>query len=278
MYCNAACKKKHRHKHKKGCEEHIRLANEYAAELHDIELFKRPPPGEDCPICFICLPTYCTGGRYMSCCGQIICTGCIHAPVYDDQGNEVVEIKCPYCRTPAPTTSEEAVERGKKRVEAGDALAIRKLGVYYRLGVYGFPQDYTKALELWQQAAELGCAGSYWDIGYLYENGLGVERDKKKAVHYFELAAMEGDVNARGCLGVYEARAGKMDRALRHFMISIRGGDNKSLEKIKGLYSNGYATKEDYTKALQLYQEYLGEIKSAQRDKAAAAYEDCRYY
>ena len=30
-YCNAACKKKHRHKHKKECEEHLRLAAEHAA-------------------------------------------------------------------------------------------------------------------------------------------------------------------------------------------------------------------------------------------------------
>ena len=29
-YCNAACKKKHRHKHKKDCEEHQRLAAEHA--------------------------------------------------------------------------------------------------------------------------------------------------------------------------------------------------------------------------------------------------------
>ena len=35
-YCNAACKKKHRHKHKKDCEEHVRLAAEQAAELHVI--------------------------------------------------------------------------------------------------------------------------------------------------------------------------------------------------------------------------------------------------
>ena len=27
-YCNAACKKKHRHKHKNDCEEHVRLAAE----------------------------------------------------------------------------------------------------------------------------------------------------------------------------------------------------------------------------------------------------------
>ena len=34
-YCNAACKKKHRHKHKKDCEECIRHAAKRAAELHD---------------------------------------------------------------------------------------------------------------------------------------------------------------------------------------------------------------------------------------------------
>jgi len=31
-------------------------------------------------------------------------------------------------------------------------------------------------------------------------------------------------------------------------------------------------------KALRSYQTYLGEIKSEQRDKAAATWDDCRYY
>ena len=46
MYCNAACKKKHRQKHKKECERRV-------AELHDEQLFKRPQRAEDCPICFL---------------------------------------------------------------------------------------------------------------------------------------------------------------------------------------------------------------------------------
>jgi hypothetical protein len=33
----------------------------------------------------------------------------------------------------------------------------------------------------------------------------------------------------------------------------------------------------DYTKALQGYQKYLGEVKSSQRDQAAAAREDYKY-
>ena len=44
------------------------------------------------------------------------------------------------------------------------------------------------------------------------------------------------------------------------------------------MYTIGEATKEDYTTALRAYQEYLSEIKSKQRDKAAADNENCRYY
>ena len=66
-YCNAACKKKHRHKHKKECDEHIRLATERAAKQHDEKLFKEPPSQYgDCPICFLRLPTLHTGFRYMT--------------------------------------------------------------------------------------------------------------------------------------------------------------------------------------------------------------------
>ena len=284
-YCNAVCKKVHKKKHKKECEEHVRLATEkheeelrIAAELHDIELFKQPPPQYgDCPICFICLPSLPSGSIYYSCCGKVICSGCAHAPVYDNQGNEVDNKKCPFCRTPHPASSEEAVERMKKRMEAGDAEAIYNQGSDYREGTDGFPQDMNKALELLHRAGELGYAKALCSIGSMYYHGEGVQFDKKKASYYYELAAMKGSVFARHNLGNDEIRVGNFDRAVKHYMIAVRSGQNESLETIKLLYSHEHATKEDYTKALQLYQEYLGEIKSGQRDKAAAVDERNRY-
>jgi len=285
-YCSATCKKVHKKKHKKDCEEHVRLATEkhneelrIAAELHDIELFKQPPPEYgDCPICFQRLPSLHTGRTYMSSCGKVICSGCCYAPLYDHQGNTVDSKKCPYCRAPFPKTNEECNERTMKRVEANDPIAIHNLGVYYRDGARGYPQNHTKALEFWHRAAELGHAGAYNNIGYNYNNGEGVEIDNKKARYYYEQAAMGGSVNARHNLGYMEGRAGNMDRALKHYMIAISFGDADSLERIKELYSSGHASKEDYTKALQIYQEYLGDIKSTQRDKAAADDEKYRYY
>jgi len=280
-YCNAACKKKHRHKHKEECEENVRLAAEQAAELHDEKLFKQPPPLEDCPICFQQLPVLNpTGKKYQSCCGKVICGGCAYAPLYDDQGNEVDNKKCPYCRTPWPYTDEEIVEREKKRVEANDPLAIYNIGCYYRDGRNGYRQDYTKALELYHRAAELGCSVAYCSIGYAYHNGeLGVAVDIKKATYYYEIAAMGADVDARHNLGVDEVDAGNIDRAIKHYMIAIRDGNTDSLKEIRELYKCGHATKDDYAKALQAHQVYLDEIKSTQRDEAAAFdNEEYRYY
>ena len=247
-------------------------------KISDEDLFKQPPPLEDCPICFQRMPSLSsTGSKYKACCGKVICSGCIYAPVYDNQGNIIAEKKCPFCRTPSPTSDEESLERERKRVEAGDAYAIGKLGSYYADGLYGYPQDYKKALELYHRVVELGSAKAYNDIGVAYMYGEGVDVDKRKAGHYYQLAAIGGSVVARHNLGNDEVLSCNYERALKHFIIAVRGGSNSSLEMIKQMYSNGDATKEDYTIALQSYQAYLGEIKSTQRDKAAAASERYRY-
>ena len=134
----------------------------------------------------------------------------------------------------------------------------------------GFPQDWAKALELWHRAAELGYETSYYNIGLAYSRGEGVARDGTKAKQYFELAALGGDAEARHNLGNVEGRAGNIDKALRHFIIAVEFGDNESLKMIQQMHSIGHATKDDYAEALRAYQAYLEEIRSDDRDKAAA--------
>ena len=238
--------------------------------ISDKELFKQPPQKEDCPICFLRLPCLCSGSKYMSCCGKIVCSGCIHAPVYDNQGNEVDYDKCPFCRTPFHYSEEELIEREMKRAEAGDAHAMYNLGYNYGEGLNGYPQDNIKALKLFHRAGEMGYNDAYLNIGSVYEFGEGVVRDLKKAKYYYEIGAIGGDASARHNLGCFELEAGNYDRALKHYMIAVVGGWSESLKMMKVMYSKGDATREEYTKALQSYQVYLDEIKSKQRDEAAA--------
>lgn len=61
-------------------------------------------------------------------------------------------------------------------------------------------------------------------------------------------------------------------------MIAVKGGCNDTLETIRKMVTFGLATKDDYTKALKSHQEYLDEIRSDQRDKAAAADINYKYY
>ena len=177
-----------------------------------------------------------------------------------------------------PGSDEEFNERLQKRVELDDEEAIFTLGCNYRNGDDGFPQDYDKALELFVRAGDLGSADAYITIGYAYSNGRGVERDKKKANHYYELAAMGGNTKARHNLGCTEMMAGNWGRSLKHWLIAAGAGHNGSLRNIRQMYLDGHATKDDYASALQNYQEYLAEIKSDQRDKAAAFDDTYKYY
>jgi len=269
-YCSRDCQIAHRPQHKKECKKR-------AKELRDEKLFKQPPPLEDCPICMIRLPHPDTGRTYMSCCGKMLCIGCIHAPVYDNQGNVVTEKTCLFCRTRPPISNQKMIEQHKKRMEMNDANAFYSMGCFYVNGRFNLPRDHAKALELWQRAGELGSADANYNIGSAYLNGETVEMDEKKAKHYFELAAIGGNTLSRCSLGIMESQSGNYDQALKHWMVAVRDGSGRSLKKVKLLYSIGFATKDDYAKALRLYQAYLDEIKSNQRDEAAAAF-DRKYY
>jgi len=296
-YCNRECQIAHRPQHTKECKKR-------AAELYDEKLFKQPPT-EDCPICFVRLPLLDNGWKYMTCCGKVICSGCARAPVYDDQGNKVDNQKCAFCRTPHPT-EDESFAREMKREDLDDPIAIfnhgmryfigtdrfpqddvkiNSVGDYYRRGTDGVTQDYNKALELFHRSGKLGHSMAYCNIGIAYYKGIGVEVDKEKAKHYWELAAMSGNALARRNLGNnellvhnMEKKAGNFDRALKHYTIAARDGDSESLNMIKEMYSKDDATKEDYMKALRSYQEYLNEIKNSQRDEAAAHSDYYQYY
>jgi len=103
----------------------------------------------------------------------------------------------------------------------------------------------------------------------------GWKEIKRKALHYWELAAIRGDASSRYDLGVSDANTGNYGRALKHWMIAVGSGDADSLQIIREMVKIGHATKDDYSRALRSYQEYLNEIKSDQRDKAAIRY---KYY
>ena len=210
-YCNVTCKKKHKSKHKKKCDRRV-------AELHDEALFSESPPREECPICMIPLPHNPGESLFKSCCGKRICGGCAFAIVGEDmkRGKKKEDRLCPYCRTPRAKSDEEGVKRLKTLMENGNAIAYCQLGHFYYSGTNGMPQNWAKANELYLKAGDLGCAEAYNSLGISYREGRGVEADKKKAKHYYEQAAMNGNAEARHGIGCMEGQTKQLCNLLNN--------------------------------------------------------------
>ena len=288
-YCNRECQLKHRPQHKKACKQR-------AAELHEIALFREPPPNRECPICLLPMPHEAMTDTLHACCGQRICDGCTYGMIFkSNQGKTLQEIlriaktqPCPFCRSPPPS-SEAVTEKIEKLATSGNADAYNQLAGDYCTGSNGLPQDMRKANELWLKAGELGCADAYYHLGIAYTRGRSVEIDKKKAQYYYELAAMKGHAYARYNLGCIEKERStgsnilNIKRALKHLTISARAGHKMSMDRITenfilvqdsvSFFGDDHPlSKDNYESTLRSYQQRCDEMKSDTRDKAAALY------
>ena len=255
-YCGRECQIAHRPHHKKACKKKV-------AELFEQKLYEQPQRNEDCPICMLLLPLS-NECAYKPCCGKMICMAC-HVSLTRDC--------CPFCNTPRHQSEDEAKKRLLKRIEQyNDPEAMIILASYYNIGKEGFRADHLKAAELLHRAVELGSAGAHFNLGQMYSLGRGVELDKKKAVHHYQMAAILGSEVARYHLGTIVGNEGNDKLAMRHFMISAKSGHDDSLDYVKKGYVNGMVTKNEFESTLRGHQASRDETKSEQRDRAKLLY------
>jgi len=215
------------------------------------------------PDSFLPLPIEAKGSIFKSCCGKRICSGCVLAMMNESGGKQL----CPFCRELNAFSDNEHVNRTKKLMKAGNAEAFNMLGGCYSIGEMGMPIDWVKATELYLKAGELGSAGGYYNLGQAYRDGTGVEKDFKKAQHYYTLAAMGGDLHARHNVGALEGKAGNEYRAFKHYIVAARAGFKESLDRVKLGYMAGYVTKDDYANTLRSFHDRQKEMRSDARDK-----------
>lgn len=72
------------------------------------------------------------------------------------------------------------------------AWAMRALGVLYTRGGDGVPLDHVKAVELFRKASDRGDAEAQYNLGRAYESGLGVAKDRQRALEWYGLATGKG--------------------------------------------------------------------------------------
>ena len=139
----------------------------------------------------------------------------------------------------------------------GNAQSMFSLGQLYANG-FGVAQDYVKAREWFEKAADKGYASAMNGLGSLYENGQGVAQDYVKAREWYEKAADEGDVNAMTNLGWLQANGFGVARdyvkAREWYEKAADEGDADSMTKLGLLYANGQGMAQDYVKAREWFE------------------------
>ena len=81
----------------------------------------------------------------------------------------------------------------------GDAPAQYNLGLMYQKGL-GVPQDYKTAVKWYRLSADQGYADAQNNLGVMYRDGKGVPQDDKTAVKWYRLSAEQGNSYAQGTL------------------------------------------------------------------------------
>ena len=99
----------------------------------------------------------------------------------------------------AQTYTPEQLEQLKQSADSGNVDAIITLGNLYYRGNYksGVSRDFSRALSLFQQAAEAGRQEVYMNIASIYEKGAAGEKDLGQAYEWYKKAAEAGIAGAK---------------------------------------------------------------------------------
>jgi len=133
----------------------------------------------------------------------------------------------------------------------GPALAGFDEGVAaYQVG------DVPLAVKEFRAAADEGHSDSQFNLGLMYEQGIGVEKDEKEALVWYLKAAQQGNSNAQYNSAVlYENGRGcdvNFKEAHRWYREAVAQGDGLAVGNLGMLYLRAQGVKEDKVAGLAL--------------------------
>ncbi|MCX5797683.1 MAG: caspase family protein [Elusimicrobia bacterium] len=134
---------------------------------------------------------------------------------------------------------------------AGRAGALADAKAAYGAG------DYAKALQLYQPLADQGDSEAQFQVGVLYEQGLGVDKDAIAARRWYDKAAVQGHPGAMMWIGHTYAEGDGVGQDYAEAMDWYRKAAEKKYPPawtaIGGLYVDGKGVKKDLKESVRWY-------------------------
>jgi uncharacterized protein len=163
----------------------------------------------------------------------------------------------------------------RKAAEKGDARAQYNLGLMYDNGL-GVPQDYAAALRWYRKSAEQGDAKAQNEVGWEYELGAQVRQDYAEALRWYRKSANQGNAGGQYHLGdMYRFGNGvpvDYAEALKWFRKAANQGQATAQWRLGGMYYYGHGVPQNYVRAYMWWN--LAGISATRPDDWAVAYRD----
>jgi TPR repeat protein len=164
------------------------------------------------------------------------------------------------CRTLATmdpkARGQEAFELAQKNAIAGKASDWGTLGWFFHVGI-GVAKDEKEAVKWYEKAAEKGDGWSKSKLGNCYVNGTGVEKDYKKAFEWFRKGAEQGDgfatANMGWCYQTGNGVAKDEKEAVKWYTKSADQGNEAGQRHLGWCYANGTGVAKDEKEAVKWY-------------------------
>ena len=126
----------------------------------------------------------------------------------------------------------------------GNASMQGAVGKMYREGL-GVEQNYAKALHWSKMSAEQGNVSSQYDVGWMYFHGVGIPQNSTNAWHWFKLAAKQGHATAQFGLSLLysQDRGVPLDVVTAHMWANISKANKEHTDNTELLEAlNKYMT------------------------------------
>ena len=117
--------------------------------------------------------------------------------------------------------------------------------------------DLRRAFELFSRAAESGDSSCQLDLGYFFDRGLHVKKDKKKAMHWYYQAYRQGDAGAANNIATLHRECGRTGRMVWWFRRAVAMGDHDALLELGKCYETGIGLPKSPRRATLCYRRVL---------------------
>lgn len=137
----------------------------------------------------------------------------------------------------------------KSRATEGDIEAAFELGQIYDRGI-GVKKDFNAAAQWYEHAAESGHPEAQFQLGSLYLEGAGVPLDEEIGALWMEAAATRGVPGAQNWLGAHLEGMGRIEEARIWYERAAAHGHSKAIMNIGTMYVNGSLAQGRFDEAL----------------------------